>query len=201
VPLLSPAQVSAILDDCARWDLEAGCWVGSLRDRLLFAILAETGVRLGECLALRHRDFHTGTGDTPFLEVVGDGDHPHGMRAKYGRFRRVYVSDDLERLYSEYLWSLVDAGAGEAVADLEGHWVFVNLSRGERFAALRPESVYAKVRAVKAHLGAAVPSGWTPHWFRHSHHRVVVGWNAAACGHAPAGTRRHPDHARPVWLG
>ena len=174
VPLLSPAQVSAILDDCARWDLEAGCWVGSRRDRLLFAILAETGVRLGECLALRHRDFHTGTGDTPFLEVVGDGDHPHGMRAKYGRFRRVYVSDDLERLYSEYLWSLVDAGAGEAVADLEGHWVFVNLSRGERFAALRPESVYAKVRAVKAHLGAAVPSGWTPHWFRHSHATALL---------------------------
>jgi integrase/recombinase XerD len=174
VPLLSPAQVTAILDDCARWDPEAGCWVGSLRDRLVFAVLAETGLRLGECLALRHRDFHTGGGGTPYIEVVGGSDHPHGMRAKYGRFRRVYVSDDLERLYSEYLWWLIDAGAAEAVVDLEGHWVFVNVSRGERFAALRPESVYAKVRAVKAHLGGTVPAEWTPHWFRHSHATALL---------------------------
>ncbi len=174
VPLLSPVQVAAILDECARWDRETGTWVGSVRDRLLFSILAETGLRLGECLALRHRDFHTGRGETPFVEVVGDDDHPHGMRAKYGRFRRVYVSDDLERLYSEYLWTLVDAGAADAVADLEGHWVFVNVARGTRFAALRPESVYAKVRAIKAHLGGAVPAAWTPHWFRHSHASALL---------------------------
>ena len=143
-------------------------------DPLLFATLAETGVRLGECLALRHRDWHTGQGSTPYLEVVPCDDHPHGMRAKGGRFRRVYVSDDLERLYSEYLWRLVEAGAAEEVANLEDHWVFVNLSRGERFVALRPESVYAKVRAIKDHLGPAVPGEWTPHWFRHSHASALL---------------------------
>jgi len=173
-PILRPAQVQAILDDCARFDPEQGRWIGSVRDRLLFATLAETGLRLGECLALRHRDVHTGKGDTPFIEVTGESGHPHHMRAKYGRFRRVHVSDDLERLYSEYLWQLVDAGATDAVEDLEDHWVFVNLSRGERFVALRPESVYAKVRAIKAHLGAAVPTDWTPHWFRHSHASALL---------------------------
>lgn len=173
-PLLDPAQVQAILDDCARFDPEQGRWIGSVRDRLLFATLAETGLRLGECLALRHRDVHTGRGDTPFVEVTGESGHPHHMRAKYGRFRRVYVSDDLERLYSEYLWQLVDAGAADVVENLEDHWVFVNLSRGERFGALRPESVYAKVRAIKAHLGAAVPIDWTPHWFRHSHASALL---------------------------
>jgi integrase len=108
------------------------------------------------------------------LEVVPGDDHPHGMRAKSGRFRRVFVSDDLERLYSEYLWSLIDAGAADEIDDLDGHWVFVNLSRGKPFSALRPESVYAKVRAIKAHLGAAVPADWTPHWFRHSHASALL---------------------------
>lgn len=96
------------------------------------------------------------------------------MRSKGGRYRRVYVSDDLERLYCEYLWCLVEAGATEAVPDLEAHWVFVNLSRGVPFAALRPESVYAKVRAIKGHLGPGVPTAWTPHWFRHTHASALL---------------------------
>jgi integrase/recombinase XerD len=174
VPLLNPAQVAAILDVCARFDPASGSWVGSVRDRLLFATLAETGLRLGECLSLRHRDWHLGQGSTPFVEVVPTRDHPHQMRAKGGRSRRVYVSDDLERLYGEYLWSLVDAGAADELEDLEGHWVFVNLSRGQRFSPLRPESVYSKVRAIKAHLGPAVPAEWSPHWFRHSHASALL---------------------------
>jgi len=140
---------------------------------LIFATLVETGLRLGECLCLRHCDWHTGRGATPWLEVVARDDHPHGARVKYGRFRRVYVSDDLERLYSEYTWSLVDAGATDVV-DLESHYVFVNLARGERFSPLRPETVYAKVRAIKAHLGSAVPEDWSPHWCRHTHASALL---------------------------
>jgi len=43
VPLLTPAQVDAILDACARQDGGSGQWTGSVRDRLLFAALAEKG--------------------------------------------------------------------------------------------------------------------------------------------------------------
>jgi hypothetical protein len=43
VPVLTPEQVHAILDDCARPDLVTGGWAGSLRDRLLFSTLAEKG--------------------------------------------------------------------------------------------------------------------------------------------------------------
>src|SRR5579875_3246638 len=88
VPLLSPAQVAAILDDCAHFDPASASWVGSVRDRLLFATMAETGLRLGECLSLRHRDWHVGQGSTPFLEVVPATGHPHRMRAKSGQSRR-----------------------------------------------------------------------------------------------------------------
>ena len=46
-PLLLPQQIQAILDACAVYDPATGRWVGNLRDRLLFATLAETGMRLG----------------------------------------------------------------------------------------------------------------------------------------------------------
>ena len=43
-PLLLPAEIQAIIDGCATWDRAAGEWKGNLRDRLIFALLAETGM-------------------------------------------------------------------------------------------------------------------------------------------------------------
>jgi integrase/recombinase XerD len=79
VPLLTPGQVDAILDACARLDASSGQWAGSVRDRLLFAALAETGMRLGELLSTRHCDWHAGRGGTPFIEVIPRQDHPAGV--------------------------------------------------------------------------------------------------------------------------
>jgi integrase/recombinase XerD len=173
VPLLTPRQVEAILDGCARWDAGRGEWAGSVRNRLLFAALAETGMRLGECLSTRHCDWPAGRGGTPFIDVVPRQDHPAGARVKNSRYRRIYVSDELERLHSEYLWQLCDAGAHQ-VLDLENHFVFVNLDRGRWLAPLRPETVYDLVAALKRRLGSAVPDGWTPHWFRHTHASALL---------------------------
>ena len=47
-PTLTPEQVRLILDACASWDPAAREWRGSVRDRLLWALLAESGMRLGE---------------------------------------------------------------------------------------------------------------------------------------------------------
>ncbi|NMK31629.1 tyrosine-type recombinase/integrase, partial [Staphylococcus capitis] len=148
-PVLLPEQVRTILDLCAVQD-RSGQWSGSpaaLRDRLLFALLAETGMRMGEALTLRHHDVHIGAGGTPWVEVVPRQDHPAGVRVKGGH-RRIYVGDDLEALYSAYVWQLVDAGADMTVPDLNNHFVFVNRAGGTLFAPLRPETVYAKVRSV-----------------------------------------------------
>lgn len=172
-PVLTPGQIEAILDGCARWDEARGEWSGSLRNRLLFATLAETGMRLGECLSTRHRDWHVGRGATPFIEVTARQDHPGGVRSKSGRYRRIYISDDLERLHSEYLWQLCDLDAHRLV-DLEDHFVFVNLQRGQWLAPLRPETVYDLVETLKRRLGDATPSEWTPHWFRHSHASALL---------------------------
>ena len=172
-PLLSPAQVGAILDGCARFDVATSVWRGSLRDRLLFATLVETGMRLGEALSLTHADWHVGRGDTPFVEVVPK-EHPHGQRVKGGRHRRIYVSDELERLYSDYLWILAEATEEDGRTLEDGWFVFVNLAREPRFAPMRPENVYATVRRLRRTLGDTVPEGWSPHWARHTHATALL---------------------------
>jgi site-specific recombinase XerD len=173
-PVLTPAQVDAILEGCACFEPARSEWRGSLRDRLLFETLAETGVRLGEALCLKHADWHVGRGETPFIEVVPRDEHPHGQRTKGGRPRRIYVSDTLERVYSDYLWMLGDLAdaAGRVLAD--DWFVFVNLAREPLFRALRPESVYALVGRLRRRLGAAVSAEFTPHWFRHTHATALL---------------------------
>lgn len=172
-PVLTPTQVNTILDACAVQ--HDGEWAGGpvgVRNRLLFAVLAETGMRLGEALSLRHQDFHIGAGATPFIEIVDRQDHPHGVRVKTGA-RRVYVGDDLEALYSEYVWQLVAMAADVAVSNLATHFVFVNLVHGPRFSAMRVETVYEKVRGIKG-THPALPADWTPHWLRHTHATALL---------------------------
>ena len=60
-PTLTPRQIDRICDACASWGGRVGSWRGSVRDRLLWSMLAESGLRLGEALGLRHRDWHTRT--------------------------------------------------------------------------------------------------------------------------------------------
>src|SRR5487761_1495994 len=172
-PVLTPGQIEAICDACARFDPARGQWTGRVRDRLLWALLAETGLRLGEALGLQHRDWRTGRGDTPFIEVV-PRDHPHGVRVKGGKFRRVFISDELDRLYGEYLWQLCDAGADLAVAEMDAGPVFMNLAGGTLFAPWRPESVHDLVGRRRRDLARQVPDAWTPHWMRHSHATALL---------------------------
>jgi integrase/recombinase XerD len=137
-PVFTPNQIAGILDDCGRRDGHE--WAGSVRDRLLFETLAETGMRLGECLALQHRDWHLGRGGVPYIDVVPRQDHPAGLRVKNQRPRRLHISDMLERPYSDYVWELCDAGVDATAAALdrrrggagrlEDWYVFVNLVRG-----------------------------------------------------------------------
>ena len=174
-PVLTPAQVATILDGCCV-PAGGGTWSGSLarlRDRLLFATLAHTGMRLGEALSLRHNDIHVGAGDTPYLEVIPRQDHPHGARVKSGRARRIYIGDDLEALYSAYVWELVDAGIDLDIPDLAGHFVFVNTSRAPHWSPLRPESVYDRVRSLTRRHDT-LPPAWSPHWLRHTHASALL---------------------------
>ena len=117
------------------------------------------------------------------------------MRAKSG-YRRVYVSDELDRLYGEYVWQLCEAGADLATDDFDGTCVFVNLDREPRFAPWRPESVYDLVDRLRRQLSGQVPQAWTPHWMRHSHATALL--LSGVPVHVVSrrlGTCRRADHA------
>jgi integrase len=171
-PILLPQQIQAILDACAVYDTASGQWVGNLRDRLLFATLAETGMRLGEMLGMRISDFVMGRGGTAHVEVVPRGDNPNGARVKMMRPRRVYVSADLERLFADYVTHLACRAAEVGVAVTAEDPLWVNLERPPLLAALRESTVRDKTEALRRKgIG---PAGWTPHWFRHSHATALL---------------------------
>ena len=169
-PILTPQQIELICEACASWDAEAREWRGSVRNRLLWMLLAETGLRLGEALGLQHRDWHTGRGDTPFIEVV-DREHPHGVRAKSG-YRRLYVSDDLDRLYGEHVWRLCEAGADLAAADPA--------------AAVRPPPTSTPATCLSISTGSRGSR-------RGDRSRSTTWWSGCAAGW-PGGCRRPGHH-------
>lgn len=171
-PVLLPQQIQAILDGCAVYDSATGRWVGNLRDRLLFATLAESGMRLGELLGMQISDFVMGRGGTPFVEIVPRDDNPNGARVKMMRPRRVYVGADLERLFADYLTYLACRAAEVGAAVNVDCPLWVNLDRPPLLAPLREGTVRDKVTALKRRgIG---PPGWTPHWFRHSHATALL---------------------------
>lgn len=176
-PTLTPTQIDVIKDRCGRFDPEKHRWQGSVRDRFFFTLLEETGLRLGEALSLQHRDWHTGGGENPFIEVV-PRPHPLGQRTKGGYYRKLFVSDDLDRLYAEYVWQLCEAGMDLAVADAGGSmdecYVLVNLSGPRRFGPMRPETIYKLVDRISRDLDGVLPAGWSPHWFRHTHATALL---------------------------
>lgn len=140
-PILLPSEVQAILDGCASYDKERGEWVGNLRDRLFFSLLAETGARLGEALGMRISDFVMGKGATPYVAIEPREGNPNGARVKMMRPRRVYVSADLERLYAEYLTHLARRAFEEGYALDDSEFLFVNLDREPLFSPMRDTTV------------------------------------------------------------
>jgi integrase len=171
-PLLLPREIQAILDGCAVYDAATGQWVGNLRDRLLFSLLAETGMRIGEALGLRVSDFVMGRGGTPYVEIVPRSDNINGARVKMMRPRRVYVGADLERLFADYLTHLACSAGAWGVAVTADSALLVNLSRPPLLAPLREGTVRDKTASLRRKgIG---PPGWTPHWFRHSHATALL---------------------------
>ncbi|WP_345680226.1 tyrosine-type recombinase/integrase [Yinghuangia aomiensis] len=171
-PVLLPGQMTVLRNAEAAWVPDEGVWSGELRYRLLWTLLEETGMRLGEALGLRHRDWQAGTGTTARIEVVHRPDHPHGVRAKSG-YRRIFVGSALDRLYGDWVWALCEAGADVEVEDWDDAYIFCNLHRGRRFAPLRPESVYKHLGARRGQL-PSLPREMTPHWYRHTHATALL---------------------------
>lgn len=168
-PFLTPQQVTVIKDDAASYDPSGARWAGDLRLRLFWTLLEETGLRLAEALLLRHRDWQPGTGTTASVEVQPREDQRRRLRVKNQRYRRIYISDELDNLYGEYLFLLIELGLDVH----DDHPVFVNLFRGPFGHPLRPETVYDWIAGFKRRH-PLLPAGWTPHWFRHTHATALL---------------------------
>jgi integrase len=82
--------VQAILDACEH-----------LRDRFLFALLYDSGVRVGEALGLRHADIAAAECEITVVPRVND----NGARSKSRQPRTIPVSSGLVRLYADYMYA------------------------------------------------------------------------------------------------
>jgi integrase len=102
---LSADQIGTLVAACDR-----------LRDRLLLAVLAETGMRVGQALGLRHADIASQARE---IRIVPRADNANDARAKCRSVHTIPVTASLVRLYSEYLF--VEYG------ELDCDYVFVNL--------------------------------------------------------------------------
>jgi integrase/recombinase XerD len=139
--VLTPVETQAILDACTR-----------LRDRFLFAVLHDSGMRIGEALGLRHEDLAAAEREVTIVPRVND----NGARSKSGRARTIPVSANLMRLYADYLH--------EEYGDLDSDYVFVNLWAQPVGQALSYRSVYDLVLRLRQRTGL----DFDPHWLRHT---------------------------------
>lgn len=139
--VLAPADVQALLDACDR-----------LRDRFLFGLLYDTGMRVGEALGLRHSDIAAAERQI----TVCRRDNANRARAKSVTPRTVPVSAELIRLYADYLHT--------EYGDLDSDYVFVNLWGRPHGHPLAYGAVYDLVRRLRRRTSI----DFDPHWLRHT---------------------------------
>ncbi|MEV4019269.1 site-specific integrase [Nonomuraea angiospora] len=161
--VLTVAEVQAVLDACTR-----------LRDRLLFAVLHDAGVRIGEALGLRHEDLAVADRELTVVPRIND----NGARTKSGKQRTIPVSAPLMRLYASYLEN--------EYGDLDSDYVFINLWGGSIGRPLTYDAAHDLVERIRRRTGVA----FDPHWFRHTYatellrRKTPIESVAALLGHA-----------------
>ena len=145
---LEAEQIVAVLAACEH-----------LRDRFLLSLLAETGMRVGQALGLRHADFVSRKREVHIVPRAGNA---NGARAKLRSAAVVPVSVPLVRLYSEYMH--VEYGG------IDSDYVFVNLFGGQVGSAMTYSAVHKLIGRIAARTGI----GFTAHMLRHSHATDMV---------------------------
>ncbi len=100
------------------------------RDRFLVSLLHETGLRIGQALALRHEDIKSWDNE---IHVLFRKDNINQARNKSLRPNIIHVSMELMQLYSTYLLS------ERSYPDNE--YVFVNYKTGTplHYSAVKPK--------------------------------------------------------------
>jgi integrase len=129
------------------------------RDRFLLALLAETGMRVGQALGLRHADF---VNRAKQVRIVPRDDNANGARAKLRSPAVIPVTASLVRAYSDYMHS--------EYGQIDSDYVFVNLWSGQVGAPMTYSAVHDLVDRVRARSGV----DFTLHMLRHTHATSLV---------------------------
>jgi integrase len=137
-----------------------------VRDRLLVAVLAESGMRIGEALGLRREDMHF-LASNNVLGCAVRGPHIHvrrrananGSLAKSRFPRSIPVTPDVVDLYADYQFERSETPEVD-----RSDFVFVNLYKPPLGEPLR----YHNAKKLFERLSATVGFTVTPHMFRHS---------------------------------
>jgi site-specific recombinase XerD len=140
--VLAAGQAQTILDACDH-----------LRDRLLFGVLLDCGVRIGEALGLRHEDIGIAERAVTVTPRVND----NRARAKAGISRTIPASAALMRLYADYL--------AREYGALDSDYVFVSLWAGPPGRPLTYAAVYDLVLRLRRRTGI----DFEPHTYRHTY--------------------------------
>lgn len=140
--VLTAAEAQTILDACDH-----------LRDRLLFALLLDCGVRIGEALGLRHEDM----GIAERTVTVTPRPNDNRARAKAGISRTIPASAELMRLYADYLT--------REYGSLDSDYVFVNLWSRPHGRPWTYAAVYDLVLRLRDRTGIV----FGPHQYRHTY--------------------------------
>ncbi len=140
--VLTAAEAQAILDACDH-----------LRDRLLFAVLLDCGVRIGEALGLRHEDM----GIAERAVTVAPRSNDNRARAKAGISRTIPASAELMRLYADYLTC--------EYGSLDSDYVFVNLWSRPHGRPWTYAAAYDLVLRLRERTGI----DFEPHHYRHTY--------------------------------
>lgn len=139
---LTVEQIATLLGACEH-----------LRDRLLIGLLAETGMRIGQALGLRHADV---VSRELTVRIVPRDDNVNGARAKCRAEAEIPVSAALVRLYTEYLF--------DEYGDIDSDYVFVNLFAAPVGRPLHYSAVVGLVGRLRARTGI----DFSLHVLRHS---------------------------------
>jgi integrase/recombinase XerD len=126
-------------------------------------VRTQTGMRIGQCLGLRHEDLSVEDGE---IHIGPRDDNPNGARTKTQTTSTIPGMEDVMALYTDYL--IHDLGALEAPTLPD--FVFVNLQEGEIGRPMTYAVVMSLVKRLRKQTGIRL----SPHMLRHSRATIWI---------------------------
>ena len=131
----------------------------NIRDKFLIRLLFETGLRIGEALALFIEDFIYDHKNGHKLQLKDRGELSNGGKLKTGE-RTIHVSQELIDLFDDYAYKVLDD------ISLDTNFVFIKLKGSNKGCPLEYQDVNSLFKKLKNKTGMSVIH---PHLFRHTH--------------------------------